>query len=290
MEMWSAVGSGVLLVVLWMWESVAPAVAARASWARRKRHLVLGGINACVASGVAFALVLASEQARSEQLGLMRWLGLGSVVKVLLALLLLDLWGYVLHVAAHYVPWLWRVHAVHHNADTLDATVAMRFHTIEVLWTGLATVPFVVILGISVEHVALYQALLLPISLFHHADVLLSARLERVLGRFLVTPGLHRVHHSRWTPETNSNFGAILPVWDWLFGTLRIRRHPACIRVGLDGYAPEEIDSLRGMLRTPFGASVSGYGEATDFDADRVSFGEGRAVRASTDVHVPYTG
>lgn len=270
MEAWSAIGSGALLVALWMWEAVVPTFAAKGvSRARRARHLALGALNAAIAFLVASALVIVSEWARSEQLGVLRWLGVFGVAKVIAALLLLDAWNYLMHLAAHYVPSLWRIHAVHHNADVLEATVAMRFHSLEILWTGVATIPFAAILGISVEHVALYNALLLPVSLFHHANIVLTPRAERFLRLILVTPGLHRVHHSRWTPETNSNFGAILPVWDWAFGTLRIRRRPERIRIGLDGYTPAEIDELGPMLRAPFGPSLSGYGEASDSDAEQ---------------------
>ncbi len=270
MEAWSAIGSGALLVALWMWEAVAPAFkASGVSRARRVRHLALGALNAAIAFLVASALVIVSEWARSEQLGVLRWLGVFGIAKVIAALLLLDAWNYLMHVAAHFVPSLWRIHAVHHNADALEATVAMRFHSLEILWTGAATIPFAAILGISVELVALYNALLLPVSLFHHANIVLTPRAEQILRLILVTPGLHRVHHSRWTPETNSNFGAILPIWDWAFGTLRIRRHPERIRIGLDGYTPAEIDELGPMLRAPFGPSVSGYGEASDSDVEQ---------------------
>lgn len=289
MDAWSAVCSGALLVVLWMWEGAAPAIGGKSvSRARRWRHVALGVLNAAAAGFVAAALVVVSEWTRSEQLGMLRWLGVDGAARVVMALLLLDALGYTLHVAAHYVPWLWRVHAVHHNADALEATVAMRFHTIEVVWTGLATIPFAAVLGISVEMVALYNALLLPVSLFHHANISLSPRVERVLRVIMVTPGLHRVHHSRWTPETNSNFGAILPVWDWAFGTLRLRRHPERIRVGLDGFTPAEIDELGAMLRTPFGPSTSGYGHASESDGDGV-WARGDDESKSSDKKVAYT-
>lgn len=289
MEAWSAVASGGVLALLWAWEATSPSFEGqRVPGIRRMRHLALGALNAAVALVLASVLVGVGEWAKHEELGLLRWLDLEAPARVVAALLVLDLWNYALHVAAHHVPWLWRVHAVHHNATALEATVAMRFHTIEVLWTGLATIPFATLLGIAVEQVALYNALLLPVSLFHHANVTLSPRLERMLRLVMVTPGLHRVHHSRWTPETNSNYGAILPVWDWLFGTLRMRRYPQRIQIGLDGYTKAEAEELGAMLRAPFGDSVSEYGQATEPDEADVPDSRSRAPAA--DFYVPYSG
>ena len=113
----------------------------------------------------------------------------------------------------------------------------------------------------GVEQVAAYNLVLVPASMFHHANIALPARLERPLRLVLVTPAMHRVHHSRWTPETDSNYGAVLPWWDRLFGTFRVRRNPEAINVGLDGYEEREIREVSGMLLAPFGPSVSGYGE-----------------------------
>lgn len=253
--------AGIVLVLLWAGEATAPGLMAPAQTLRqRSRHLALGLLNVLVSATLVAALALADARAAFSEIGVFRLLEAPGGLEFLGALVLLDLWHYATHVVAHHVPVLWRFHAVHHNADRLDATVAMRFHMVEIAWLGLTTIPFAVALGIPIEHVAAYNAILIPASLFHHADLAVPARLERFLKYAIVTPRMHWVHHSRWAPETNSNYGAVLPVWDRLFGTYRQRAHPETIVVGLDGFTTDEIEQLTGMLMTPFGSSVSGYG------------------------------
>ncbi|MFG0306950.1 MAG: sterol desaturase family protein [Phycisphaerales bacterium JB040] len=260
-----AVAEGVVpactLAVLWALEGVAPALhGARAGLAQRARHLMLGLVNASVGLVVA-AMMLASHRA-SEQIGFgtLRWLPLHDWARAAMALILLDLWGYACHVLMHRVPVLWRVHAVHHHADRLEATVAMRFHAAEIMLQGAATVVMMSVVGLGIEHVALYNLVLLPVSLFHHSDVRVPARLDRAMRLFIVTPSLHWLHHSRWQPETDSNYSPVLSVWDRLFGTLRTRSRPEAVEVGLDGFSPDEVSTVRGMLATPFSGSRSGMG------------------------------
>lgn len=255
--------AGLVLVVLWTIEASAPGLLVPAQPVRqRARHLVLGLMNALVSAIIVSIFVFADAWAQYAGAGVLRWTALPLWVEIAAAFVLLDLWQYASHVLAHHVPVLWRFHAVHHNADRLDATVAMRFHLVEVAWSGLMMIPFALAMGIPVGHVAVYNALLVSASLFHHANIAVPSRIERVLGAVIVTPRMHWVHHSRWTPETNSNYGAVLPVWDRLFGTYRRREHAEAIDIGLDGYSEREIEELTGMLLAPFGASVSGYGEA----------------------------
>jgi len=261
-DIWSGVVAGAVLVALWALEASAPLISPPRPWiGQRWRHLVLGGLNVLVSAAVVAPLVVGDAASAAIGSGVLRWLEGPVWAEFVAALLLLDLWHYGSHVVAHHVPGLWRFHAVHHNADRLEATVAMRFHTLEIAWMGLTTVPFALVMGIGIEQVAAYNLVLVPASMFHHANISLPAGLERLIGAVVVTPRIHRVHHSRWTPETNSNYGAVLPVWDRLFGTYRTRANAEAISVGLDGYEEREIREVTGMLLAPFGASVSGYGE-----------------------------
>ena len=114
---------------------------------------------------------------------------------------------------------------------------------------GLLTIPFALALGIGIETVALYNLSLLPASLFHHANVRIGPSLDRWLRLVIVTPRMHWLHHSRWQPETNSNYASVLSVWDRLFGTLRSRRRAETVDVGLDGYDPDMPGILH--LRDP---------------------------------------
>jgi sterol desaturase/sphingolipid hydroxylase (fatty acid hydroxylase superfamily) len=167
-----------------------------------------------------------------------------------IALALLDLWHYVFHVLAHKTPVLWRFHVMHHNTDHLEATAAMRFHLAEVGVQCALSLPVYALLGVSIYEVLAYQVVLLPVSMFHHADLRLPGRVERVLRVFIVTPGMHLLHHSTWERETDSNYSAVLSVWDRVFGSYRWRDDLESVEVGIEGYGKEETATLRGMLRT----------------------------------------
>lgn len=261
MELSTATVSAFALAVLWALEAIAPGVhGPRASAAQRLRHVILGLANAALASVVIALLYFADAAARQEDFGILRQPELFAPLHLALAFVLLDLWQYASHIVLHNVPILWRFHAVHHHANRLDATVAMRFHALEVAAHGLITIPVVVVLGIGIESVAIYNLVMLPISMFHHSDLNIPPRLDRALRLLIVTPRMHWIHHSRWQPETDSNYSAVFSFWDRLFGTMRTREHPELVELGLDGFTPDQIDTLSGILSTPFSDSVSGPG------------------------------
>lgn len=250
------------LALMWSFEALGPGlIGPAAGWGQRARHITLGLLNGAVGVAVAGLFLLVDGAAERGGIGLLRAFDMPVWARLLVGLVLMDFWQYVCHVAFHEVPWLWRFHAVHHNADRMDATVAMRFHTLEVLGNGLATVPFAVLMGVPIEVVALYNLVLVPASLFHHSNVRIGRELDRWLRLVIVTPRMHWVHHSRWQPETNSNYASVLSVWDRAFGTMRTRLRAETIDVGLDGYTREQIDSLRGMMATPFRETTSEYGQ-----------------------------
>lgn len=260
-ELSSGVIAACTLLILWIFEAMLPGLHGQGAGAgQRVRHLLLGLLNAAVSAGVIVVLLGADFLAGDHGLGLLRLADAPVWAAVLIALLVLDAWQYACHVLLHKVPVLWRLHAVHHHADRLEATVAMRFHTCEVVIHGLSLVPLILLLGIGIESIAIYNLLLLPFSMFHHANIRLRPKLERVLRLFIVTPGMHCVHHSRWQPETDSNYSAILSIWDRLFGTLRTVERTESISIGLDGFREEEISTVTGMLSTPFSSSKSGMG------------------------------
>ncbi len=285
MELTTGLIAAITLGLLWSLESIAPGlIGPAANLAQRARHIALGLLNGAVGLAAAFVFLLAEQPAAESGIGLLRiaeppiWLG------ICLGLVLLDFWQYTCHVAFHQVPWLWRFHAVHHNADKMDATVAMRFHTLEILAHGLAIIPFAVLMGISIESVALYNLILLPASMFHHSNVRIDPRLDRWLRLIIVTPRMHWLHHSRWQPETNSNYASVLSIWDRLFGTMRSRARAETVDIGLDGYTEEQIDSLKGMMVTPFRETTSEYGQEPPrwlIRADRPAFAVRQVERSS---------
>jgi sterol desaturase/sphingolipid hydroxylase (fatty acid hydroxylase superfamily) len=265
MDVQCTVVAAIALAILWLFEGAAPGLAGPgAGPGQRLRHIALGLLNGLGGILIVGLLFLADDWARHQGFGALRWLELRYWAQLLLGLVLLDLWQYSCHVLLHNVPVLWRFHAVHHHADKLEATVAMRFHTLETIVHALLTIPIAVVLGIGIEAVAAYNAMVMVASFFHHANIKLDRRLDRILRLVIVTPRMHWIHHSRWQPETDSNYGAILSIWDRLLGTMRWRPNPQTIDVGLDGFRPEQINTLRGMLATPFAPERAGPGERPD--------------------------
>lgn len=214
---------------------------------------MLGLVSALVRAPVfPLALQAGVNWSRESGTALFTIAGLPTWAMWLIALPLLDLSHYSWHVASHRWAPLWRFHSVHHHDDAVDSTTALRFHAGDAVLSSIITVVVAALVGITVQQVLVYEALLLPASVFHHANIRIPARLDRLLGWLVVTPAMHRVHHSQWVRETDSNYSSILSVWDRMFGTLNVRPDARDLRVGLDGYSAFDTSTLLGCLRTPF--------------------------------------
>lgn len=244
-----------LLAALLLWETVAPFQAlpkGRARLAHGVRNVLLGVANALV-TAVAFTGLwwLAAEASFRQQIGLLHWVEWHPAAEGILALLLLDLWTYAWHRLNHRVPFLWRFHRMHHSDPQMDVTTANRFHLGEIMLSSLLRIPLILFLGIRLEQLALYEALMFAVVQFHHANVSIGPKWDRVLNWIIVTPFMHKVHHSRWRPETDSNYSSLLSAWDRLFGSFRVRENPHALRFGLDEFDRPEDHTLRGLLATP---------------------------------------
>ena len=200
--------------------------------------------------------------AESHGWGLFNLVSLPSWIEVVLAVIVLDLAIYGQHVLFHYVPALWRVHRMHHADLDIDVTTGTRFHPVEVLLS--LGIKFVVVVAVGAPplSVLIFEVLLNATSLFNHGNLRLPPTLERLLRRLVVTPDMHRVHHSILRHETNSNFGFNLPWWDWIFRTYRPdpeAGHEEMI-IGIDQFrAPKEL-RLDRMLTQPVRDDKSGPG------------------------------
>lgn len=265
LEDWTGPIAAGTLVVLWTCEAFFPAFKpGDDSLAQRGRHLLIGLANAGVGAAAASLLLAADRAAAAEGIGMLRWIEAPWWITFVLAFCLLDLWHYAFHVIAHKTPVLWRFHAVHHNAERMEATVAMRFHMVEIALQCFSLIPIAVLMGASIYHVLAYNLVLLPVSMFHHSDIRLSPRVDRALRLLIVTPRMHWLHHSRWQPETDSNYSGVLSIWDRLFGTMRSRLRAETVDIGLDGHGEREVRTLSGMLAAPFGDVRSTNGVKPD--------------------------
>jgi sterol desaturase/sphingolipid hydroxylase (fatty acid hydroxylase superfamily) len=182
-------------------------------------------------------------------------------VTTVAAILFLDLAIYLQHVMFHAVPVLWRLHMVHHADVDFDVTTGLRFHPVEIVLSMLIKLGVVLFLGPPVVAVLIFEVLLNATAMFNHGNVRLPPLLDRVLRWFVVTPDMHRVHHSIIRRETNSNFGFNLPWWDRLFGTYRAK--PAAgqegMTIGLEQYQEQRRQSLAWMLVLPFSGRPGEY-------------------------------
>jgi sterol desaturase/sphingolipid hydroxylase (fatty acid hydroxylase superfamily) len=196
-----------------------------------------------------------AELAAGRGWGLLNYLESGGWLVIVLAVVALDLVLYLQHVLFHAVPVLMRLHAVHHADPDFDATTGIRFHPFEILLSMLVKYAAIVALGAPALAVLLFELLLSLSSLFSHGNVRLPEAVDRWLRRALVTPDMHRIHHSVIEVERNSNYGFCLSIWDHLFGTYtRAPQHgQGAMRIGLDAYRDALVSTtLSGILAIPF--------------------------------------
>jgi sterol desaturase/sphingolipid hydroxylase (fatty acid hydroxylase superfamily) len=180
------------------------------------------------------------------------------------AVLARSLVSYAVHVAMHRVPALWRVHRVHHTDVFLDVSTTVRFHPLEFLIQLGPTALAILGLGLPPWTIMLYELVDTATNLFIHANARIPARLDAGLRFFLVTPDMHRVHHSALPAETDSNYGVVVPWWDRLFGTYRADiRDPREPRLGLEECQDRRASSLGWLLALPFRRHLERLAERT---------------------------
>jgi len=192
--------------------------------------------------------------ASEEGWGLMHMLEMPFWLAVPICVILLDAAIYGQHVLFHHVPILWRLHRMHHADQDYDVTTALRFHPIEILLSMLLKLAVVVALGAPALAVLIFEVLLNATAMFNHGNVKIPLGLDRWLRLCIVTPDMHRVHHSVIMAETNSNYGFNLPWWDRLFGTYRAQPeagHEGMI-IGLYRFRSPQEQWLHAMLIQPF--------------------------------------
>ncbi len=192
--------------------------------------------------------------ASSQQWGLLNQFGLPYWADFILAVLILDLMIYAQHVATHKIPILWKLHKVHHADRDFDTSTALRFHTIEIVLSMLYKCALVFLIGPAAFAVLIFEVLLNSSAMFNHANLRLPQWFDRILRIIVVTPDMHRVHHSVHADETNSNYGFFLPWWDWVFKTYtqQPKDGHADMTIGLPQYQTEQPAKFLWTLKLPF--------------------------------------
>jgi len=247
-----------------VWELLAPRRVLSVSKAQRwVSNLGLVVINTLLLRLVfPAAAVGMAAFAAAEGWGLLNAVDMPFWLSVGISLVVLDFVIWLQHVMFHAVPALWRLHRVHHADLDYDLTTGARFHPIEILLSMVIKFAAIAALGPPVVAVILFEVILNGMAMFNHANVRLPTGLDRALRWLVVTPDMHRVHHSVEDDETNSNFGFNLSWWDRLLGTYRAQPRAGHLgmTIGIRGYRdPREVDRLPGMLMLPFRGKVAGY-------------------------------
>jgi len=253
-----------VFVVMALWELVSPRRRLLTSkLVRWTSNLGLVFFNTIVlrllfpAAAVGMA-VFAAEQGW----GLFNYIDAPFWLAVICSVVIMDFFIWLQHVMVHAVPVLWRLHRVHHADMDFDVTTGARFHTLEILLSMLIKFAVIILLGPPLVAVLIFEVVLNATSMFNHGNVRLPVTLDRILRLVVVTPDMHRVHHSVEDDETNSNFGFNLPWWDRLFGTYRAqpRGGHEGMTIGIRTFREDKWCSrLPGMLAIPFVGKVQGY-------------------------------
>lgn len=198
--------------------------------------------------------VALAQLAEARGVGLFHLLQLPLWLKILFSLFILDFIIYLQHLLFHHLPILWRLHRMHHTDLDLDVTSGNRFHPLEIIISMLIKMAAVVILGAPAQAVLVFEVVLNACAMFNHGNIKLPATLDRLLRLFIVTPDMHRVHHSTIVRETNSNFGFNLPWWDRICGTYRPQPEKGHLEmsIGLMEYRDPKKLSLLRLLVQPF--------------------------------------
>jgi sterol desaturase/sphingolipid hydroxylase (fatty acid hydroxylase superfamily) len=239
-----------LFLVLEHWVPARPNVL---NIGRFSQQALLAAMGA-VASRLALGGGLAGVAVLAEQLdvGLFNIVALPSWTAVLFSFLMMDFAIWAQHLAMHHVPFLWRLHRVHHSDTTMDVSTALRFHPFEILASLAFKIIIILLLGAPAIAVIAFEIVLSAGALFTHANVAVPSRLEALLRLVFVTPALHLIHHSPDPKETNSNFGFSFSFWDRIFGTYRRLRGDANGPIGLESWRLRSDQTLPALLLNPF--------------------------------------
>jgi len=253
-----------MLLVIGLWEVFAPRRALKVSkllrWSNNLglvflNNLILRFIFPAAAVGMAVF-------AQQHGWGIFNYHDVHLLIAVIASVIAMDFIIYLQHVMVHAVPVLWRLHRVHHADLDYDVTTGARFHPIEIILSMLIKLATIAVLGPPVVAVIIFEVTLNAMAMFNHGNIGLPAGLDKLLRFFVVTPDMHRVHHSVEDDETNSNFGFNLSWWDHLFGTYREQPRAGHIdmKIGIKGFnSARQTAWIHSMLIMPFIGKISGY-------------------------------
>ncbi|MFT5425371.1 MAG: sterol desaturase/sphingolipid hydroxylase (fatty acid hydroxylase superfamily) [Gammaproteobacteria bacterium] len=244
-----------VLLLMFLWEASNPRRIPSLGWNRRLNNLALVSLDVILVRYlVPIGTVTVAEIALSRGWGLFNIVDVGLWPAFVLSILLMDLVIYGQHVITHYVPLLWRIHRVHHTDLDFDVTTALRFHPFEIILSMFLKFFFIVLFGAPVVAVIVFEIILNISSMFNHSNIQIPVSIDHWLRWFIVTPDMHRVHHSVDKIETNSNYGFNIPWWDRIFRTYRPQPSEGHtkMKIGLNEFQGDKVVFLNWLLVQPF--------------------------------------
>ena len=245
------------MLLLWIIEGVIPFLTMRYK-KNKMRHAVVNlsftVIHLVIHTVLAILIVMLSDWCKENQFGIVYWSGASVLWTVIISFLTLDFIGdWLVHIIEHKVKFLWRFHIIHHADNNVDVTSALRHHPVESVLRGIFFFMGIFVSGAPMYAVMIFQTLLITASQINHANISLPKWLDIAVSYIFVSPNMHKVHHHWKQPFTDSNYGAILSIWDRLLGTYK-KLDRSQLRYGLDRYYPNEKDEDFVMLmKKPFG-------------------------------------
>ncbi len=245
------------LLIFWIIEGAIPLLPMTYKKGKARHAIVNFGftvIHLIIHTFLAILIVLLSDWCRQNQFGLVYWAHANVLGTVVISFLALDFCGgWLVHIIQHKIYVLWRFHVVHHADNNVDVTTGLRHHPVESLMRGLFFFIGIFISGSPMYAVMIFQTLLVLSAGFTHANINLPKWIDVPVSYILVSPNMHKVHHHWQQPYTDSNYGAILSIWDRLLGTYK-KLDAKNIRYGLDRYYPNEKDEdFFTLMKKPFG-------------------------------------
>ena len=245
------------LLLFWIIEGSIPLI--QPSYKKNKlRHasvnLGFTAMHLVIHTFLAIIIVLLSDWCRRTGFGIVYWTDVSVLGAILISFLVLDFFGgWLVHITEHKLAVLWRFHLVHHADNNVDVTTGLRHHPVESVLRGLFFFAGILVSGAPMYAVMIFQTALVITVAFTHANISLPRRLDNALSWVIISPNMHKVHHHWQQPYTDSNYGAVLSIWDRLLGTYR-KLEPSQIRYGIDKHYPNEQDeNFVMLLRKPFG-------------------------------------
>jgi len=244
------------LLIFWILEGSIPLISMQYKKNKLRHAAVNMGfttIHVIIHTFLAIIIIKLSDWCKAEQFGFVYWMNAGIAGTIIVSFLTLDFFGgWLVHITEHKVPFLWRFHVVHHADNNVDVTTGLRHHPIESVLRGVFFFMGIFISGAPMYAVMIFQTILVLSTAFTHANINMPTWLDKTLGYIFVSPNMHKVHHHWKQPFTDSNYGAVLSIWDRLLGTLK-SLDPKSIRYGLDRYYPNEKDEdFVLLMKKPF--------------------------------------